>query len=167
MTKTKPKILYCDSKGDSRFSPFFTYLEAFGVRDSIEEFYQKSKVFVKDDELVSPRNWQEAKHYQKPVKFGGAGLPRWPEFVLPNGVYCPNRFHVFGWYASLWLKYLDQHPELVDHARGFDEYVDRFKGGFPLCQADCVRLYVKAGREALLEHCVDFFKWVRENCPIT
>jgi hypothetical protein len=150
------KILYCDSRGDKRFSPFFCWLEAYGVRDSIEQHYQKAKVFVAaDGELVSPRDWKDAKRLKK------GGYARYPEFKLPDGRYCPGKYLVFGWYASLWLKYLDGHPELVGEAAGYDEYVDRFKHGFPLCQADCVRLYVKRGRAALLEHCREFFAWLR------
>jgi hypothetical protein len=155
------KILQCDSKGDKRFSPFFCRLEAFGVRDSIEDHYQKSKVFVTEGgELVHPADWREAKKMQKPPPHG-LGLALFPEFRLPNGWYCPGKFHVFGWYSSLWLKYLDSHPELVEFASGFNEFHDRFKGSFPLCQADCVRLYCKQGRPALLETCKEFLDWAR------
>lgn len=154
------KILECHSKGDVRFSPFFARVKAFGVVDTIENLYQTSKVFVRYDELIRPIDWREAKRLQKKPP-QGEGLPRWPEFVLPNGVWAPVKFHVFGWYSSLWVKYLDAHPELVEFAKDFDDYHDPFKGNFPLCQADCVRLYVKHGREALFAHCSEFFAWLK------
>lgn len=156
------KILYCDSRGDKRFSPFFCDVEAFGVKASIENHYQKAKVFVGETgELVHPLDWRHAKRLEKKPP-DGLGLPRHDHFMFPDGRFCPAKYLVFGWYAALWLKYLDAHPELVEHARGFDEYVDRFKHGFPLCQADCVRLYVRGGRGSLLEHCKEFFAWVSE-----
>lgn len=153
---TRGRVLQCHSKGDRRFSPFFCTVAAFGVTDSIEDHYQKSKVFVLNgEELVRPADWRHAKSLKK------RGLPMWQEFCLPNGRYAPGRFHVFGWYASLWLKYLDSHPALVAEASTYDEYEDIFKHSFPLCQADCIRLYCKQGRRALLAHCADFFAWLR------
>jgi hypothetical protein len=165
MTKkaAKGRVLECHSKGDVRFSPFFARVKAFGVVDTIEDHYQKSKVFVSEsrDELLFPIDWRQAKHMQKQKAYGGQGLIRWPEFMLPNGHYVPNRYHVHGWYSSLWLKYLDAHPDLVEFAKLFDSFNDPYKHDFPLCQADCVRLYAKHGREALLEHCADFFTWLK------
>lgn len=153
------KILQCDSRGDTRFSPFFCWVEAFGVRDSIEEHYQKSKTFVDaDGRLYHPTCWRQAKAYEKTPDF-----KRHDHFRLPNGRMCPAKYLVFGWYAALWVKYLDEHPDLVEYARGFDDYSDRFKGLFPLCQADCVRLYVKKGRAALVSQCRDFLAWVVDN----
>lgn len=152
-------ILYCDSRGDTRYSPFFCWLEAFGVRDNIENHYQKAKVFsLPDGSLYHPNDWRAAKQAKK------GGLPQREDVMrLPNGRFAPARFLVFGWYTSLWLKYLDANPDLIDHARRFDEYVDRFKHGFPMCQADCVRAYVQGGREELLGHCQPFFDWLRSG----
>lgn len=159
----KKKILECSSQGDKRYSPFFTWVVAFGVRDSIENHYQKSKVFVADDgELLSPVDWKQAKTFQKPQPWG-MGLPVWPEFKLPNGLYAPKKFHVHGWYSSLWLKHLDENKDLVEYAKTFDDYHDKFKGSFPLCQADCIRLYCKSGREALLETCKEFIQWLKSQ----
>lgn len=149
------RVLECHSQGDRRFSPLFARVAAFGVVDTIEDHYQKSKVFVDRDELIHPIDWRQAKYLQK------QGLPRWPEFMLPNGRWVPNRYQVFGWYASLWLKHLDARADLVAFAATFDDFHDKFKHGFPLCQADCVRLYAKSGRDALLEHCREFFAWLK------
>lgn len=152
------KILQCDSRGDQRYSPFFCPVSAFGVVKSIEDHYQTAKVFVgTDGRLVHPQDWREAKQYDK------AGWTRHDHFRLPDGRFCPARFLIFGWYAALWVKYLDEHPELVEYARQFDEFADRFKGTFPLCQADCVRLYVKQGRAALVDRCREFLSWLVVN----
>lgn len=156
------KILECHTRGDKRFSPFFTRVTAFGIDDTIENFYQKSKVFLKQDgELVHAKSWQSAKKLQKPPPLGW-GLPLWDEFLLPNGRWVPRKFHVFGWYSSLWVKWLDAHPNLVEYAKTFDDYHDPFKHGFPLCQADCLRLYCKQGRVALMATCREFLEWLRQ-----
>jgi hypothetical protein len=156
------KILQCHSQGDTRFSPFFCWLEAFGVRNSIENFYQTAKVFVdKDGSLIYPANWREAKFYEKELR-----LPLYLQIRLPNKQFLPAKYIIYGWYSSLWLKYLDLHPELVDIAKGYDDYEDKFKGNFPLCQADCIRLYCKQGRQALLAHCTDFFLYIRDRAKL-
>ena len=157
------RVLECSTLGDKRFSPFFARVRAFGREDSIEQFYQRSKVFVAGGgELLPALDWQDAKRKQRP-KPRGLGLPLFSEFLLPDGRWCPLEFHVFGWYTSLWLKYLDNHPELVEFAKTFDDYRDTFKGEFPFCQADCVRKYVKEGRAALLDTCRDFLAWLRSE----
>ncbi|GAA4879506.1 hypothetical protein GCM10023310_69600 [Paenibacillus vulneris] len=51
----------------------------------------------------------------------------------------------------LWVKYLDDNPELVEYAKGFDDFNDIFKGKSLNCQADVVRQYIKQGRESLVE----------------
>ncbi|GMX64532.1 hypothetical protein Elgi_38010 [Paenibacillus elgii] len=55
------------------------------------------------------------------------------------------------WYKMLWVKYLDDNPELVEYAKGFDDFNDIFKGKSLNCQADVIRQYIKQGRESLVE----------------
>lgn len=62
------------------------------------------------------------------------------------------------WYKLLWLTYLDEHPELVEYARQFDDFCDSFEKGTVNNQADIIRKYVKEGREKLLEEIADFQK---------
>lgn len=152
------KILQCHSRGDTRFSPLFCYVDAFSVNDTIENHYQKSKLFMINGEWTYASNWKEAKLLEK------SNVPRNREvFRLPNGLDVPIEFQVYGWYSGLWLKYLDRNPELCKMASGYDDYEDIFKHSFPLCQADCIRLYCKQGRNALMETCSEFFRWVKEN----
>lgn len=158
------KILQCHSKGDKRFSPLFCWIEAFKINDTIENHYQKSKIFIFDEEEKSPKDWYEAKTWQDAIKKGSVEFKRnEEEFILPNGRRYPIKYQVYGWYSSLWLKYLDQKPELVEYASGFDDYVDIFKHSFPLCQADCIRLYCKQGRQALLDTCCEFLELIRKD----
>ena len=155
------RILQCHSKGDKRFSPFFCYVTAFGVRDSIENHYQKSKVFYRRDLLqrIPVLTWRDAKDFQKDPNLE----KDMTKFILPNGLLCPIEYQVYGWYSSLWLKYLDSNPDLVEEAKEFDDYEDIFKHNFPLCQADCIRLYCKYGREALFEASKDFLIYLRDR----
>ncbi len=156
------KILQCHSKGDKRFSPLFCYISAFKVTDTIENHYQMSKIFEIDGIEQCPNDFMQAKDWQLLIKKGNSNIKRNnEEFVLPNGDRFPIKYQVYGWYSSLWLKYLDLHPELVAYASEFDDYVDIFKHNFPLCQADCIRLYCKQGRQALLDTCKDFLDLVR------
>jgi hypothetical protein len=152
------RILQCHSRGDKRFSPFFCTVKAFGVSDSIENHYQKSKLFKIDNKWTTPLTWKEAKEWEQHEVYRNKDL-----FKLPNGKIAPIEFQVFGFYSGMWLKYLDANPELTAMASSFDDYEDIFKGDFPLCQADCVRLYCKEGRRALLATCEEFFKWIKEQ----
>jgi hypothetical protein len=151
------RTLACHSRGDKRFSPFFCWVDAFGIRDTIEDHYQKSKVFVSPTGLVFPSGWKEAKQWKR------EGLPRHDHFRLPNGLMVPVQYHIYGWYSALWLKYLDAHPQLVAEASTYDEFVDIFQYDFPLSQADCIRLYCKQGRASLLELCLPFFGFLKET----
>ena len=57
------------------------------------------------------------------------------------------------WYYYLWLRYLDDHPELAEYASQFDVFNDMFRGKSMNCQTDCIQIYVKEGREALAARC--------------
>ncbi len=161
--KDGKRVLQCHSRGDTRFSPFFCTVEAFGVKRSIEEHYQCSKVFRKnpqDTSIFIPINWREAKSMEKSKEF----VRDLEFFMLPADVILhPIKYHVYGWYSSLWLKYLDLNPKLVEEASTYDDYEDVFKWDFPLCQADCIRLYCKQGRQALLDTCQEFFDYLKEK----
>ena len=51
----------------------------------------------------------------------------------------------------LWVKYLDQHPELVRYAQTFDDFHDCFHTPRQVvCQADSIRRYIRDGRAVVL-----------------
>ena len=51
----------------------------------------------------------------------------------------------------LWVKYLDNNPELVEYASEYDDYNDMFKGRYTVnCQADVIRQYIKQGRSSIM-----------------
>lgn len=105
----------------------------FHVIQSIEDHYQLAKRF---DQLV-PRTTREAKG-RKPTHFqvGNKTLP------LALGP---------AWYELLWIKYLDQHPDLVTYAKAFDDFHDMFHTPRQfVCQADSIRRYIQNGRAAIL-----------------
>lgn len=131
------KILECSSKGDKRFSAFYAKVTAFGRFDSIESHYQLSKRF---GEFV-PLSWSDAKGKS-------------PTHIELNGR-CYNLEMLSQWYKLLWVRYLDNNPQLVEYASQFDEFNDIFKGKSINCQADVVRQYVKKGRESVINDCLE------------
>ena len=136
------KTLECSSKGDTRFSAFSAKVKVFGKEDSIENHYQLSKRFLVGGFEVRPQTFRDAKG--KAPDFFSVGEMNFPTDMLGQ------------WYKMLWLKYLDEHPELVAYAKGFDEFTDMFRGKAINCQADAIRQYVKEGRESILRDCLPF-----------
>lgn len=134
------KILECSSKGDKRFSAFYAKVEVFGKYASIEEHYQFSKQFLS----FTPKNILQCK-----------GLK--PTSVKINDIILHAKY-LSQWYTYLWIKYLDQHPELVQYAKGFDDFNDIFKGKSINCQADVIRKYIKKGRRKCIDDCRELIK---------
>lgn len=130
------RILECSSRGDRRFSALYAQVKVCGRLATIEEHYQLAKRFP-----WAPRHWREAKG-RRPTHLEICGR-RFPVSYLT------------AWYALLWLLYLDQHPELVEYARQFDGFRDSFARPGCNSQAKMIELYVKRGREGLLELCGD------------
>lgn len=124
--------LECSSKGDDRFSAFGAVVEVLGKRDLIERHYQLAKRFGN----FVPSTIKEAKG-KKPTHFELGGK----SFDVK---------YLSAYYSLMWVKYLDAHPELVAYARQFDEFTDMFRGKSVNCQADCVRDYVKHGRQSIM-----------------
>ena len=118
-------ILECSSRGDKRFSAFYAYVTVNGVNDTIEHHYQSCK---------------------RPIAKKGMR----PEYLEING----NRYPaccLTPYYYLLWVKYLDQHPDLVEYAGHYEDFHDMFKGKSINCQADAIRAYVKEGRKSILQ----------------
>lgn len=121
-------ILECSSKGDKRFSAFYAYINLYGINDSIEHHYQRCKRF-----------------YVQPTKIKGAI----PDYIEVNNIKYDLKY-LTPFYKLLWVKYLDNHSELVEYAKQFDDFNDIFKGKSINCQADVVRQYVKCGRSNIM-----------------
>ncbi|WP_440446624.1 DarT1-associated NADAR antitoxin family protein [Paenibacillus elgii] len=126
-------MLECSSKGDKRFSAFYAKVVAWNKLDSIENHYQLCKRFGE----FKPSSWKGAKGKQ-------------PTHIELNGKQY-DLMYLSQWYKMLWVKYLDDNPELVEYAKGFDDFNDIFKGKSLNCQADVIRQYIKQGRESLVE----------------
>ena len=136
---SKKKILECSSKGDRRFSAMYAKVEMFGIIDTIENHYQRSK---RDSNGGPVKKGQPVDHIVlKDNKF--------PASMLTD------------LYRLLWVKYLDSNPKLVEYARGFDEFTDMFKGKATVnCQADVIRDYI-ADREQLVKSASELTKKLR------
>lgn len=134
------KILECSSKGDKRYSAFYAKTTVFNKYDSIENHYQLSKRFGN----IVPNTWRDSKG-RKPTHFNINGKDIDVKYLS-------------SFYKLLWCKYLDEHPELVEHAKQFDEFNDMFKGNSINCQANVIRQYIKNGRESIIKDCQEFIK---------
>lgn len=142
------KILECSSKGDSRFSALFAKVKVYGVEASIESHYQRAKRFERRHGIRKrAKNWKQAKEWQR---------QGWRTVDIEiNGIVLPVDY-LGAYYKVLWVKYLDQHPELVEYAKEFDDYNDIFKGNSINCQADVIRQYMKDGRSSIMTEVRDF-----------
>ena len=115
------KILYCDSKGDRRFSALYAVVTLKdGSYSSIECFYQNSK------------RKADGSHCRK-----GEAV----DHMVLNGKTYEAKY--LTWlYEKLWSLYFAQHPDLLAYAATFDVFVDRFKGRAINCQADVIAKFV-------------------------
>ena len=139
------KALECSSKGDKRFSAMYAKVELFGVTDTIENHYQKSK---------RDAAGQPVKKGQ-PVDHMVLNHRKYPAEMLTD------------WYVLLWVKYLDQNPELVEYAQQFEEFTDMFRAKSTInCQADVIRDYVM-NREQLVRSAVGLAKALRKTNKLT
>ena len=143
--KDGKRVLQCHSRGDFRFSPFFCYIDSFGLNESIENHYQQTKVFSKDGDFIKAKDWKEAKRMQKSNLYLNRG------FFLPNGIYLGEENSsaedlVIQYYIGLWYKFLSKNQYLIDIAKEFDDFEDPFEGKFPFGQA---KVFQKVSREGL------------------
>lgn len=115
------KVLECSSAGDKRFSAMYAVVEYMGIEDTIEKHYQKSKRFISGENYIAMDN-AEGKKVDACEVFGC--------------LYEPSILTMF--YSWLWCKYFNSHPELLEYAKGFDKFNDRFKGQSINCQADII-----------------------------
>ena len=125
------KILECSTAGDKRFSAMVAKVSVNGVVDTIENHYQKSKVFLDEGgNLYTVNNSKEAKG-KKPVAF------------KINNYYLPLSYGAM-FYDLLWYKYLKANPELEVVLEQYDDYSDKFKSKVAYnCQAVSIRKYMK------------------------
>lgn len=124
--KTAPekKILECSSRGDNRFSALYAKVTINGKEQSIEEWYQNAK------RTADGKRAGKGNHFDYITDpFTGDKLPADQASNL---------------YKGLWITYLTKNPDLVEYAKGFDEFHDMFRGKNTVnCQADVIAAYVK------------------------
>ena len=116
------RTLYCDSRGDRRYSALYAQVTLKdGSVTTIESFYQS----VKRDAAGNPVRKGQPVHH----------------IVIHGRTYPASQLTAL--YEQLWRLYFTQHPELLDYARQFDTFVDRFRGRAINCQADVIRKLVQ------------------------
>jgi hypothetical protein len=145
MGDTYMKVLECSSVGDIRFSAFEAKIKIMGRLDSIENHYQLSKRFGNK----VPSSWREAKGKNH-------------THININGIDYDKSL-TSQWYKLLWCIYLDKNPNLVEYARGYDNFRDSFKGKSVNCQADVIKQYVQNGRQSVLDDCTGLLRLINEN----
>lgn len=139
------KTLHCYFKGDKRFSAFGAEIKFLGKEEKIEIIYQMSKRFGN----FKPLHWRDAKG-RTPT-----------HFQIENVDFDVGYLSSF--YTLLWIMYLDKNPHLVEYAKSFDEFYDKYRGKSKNCQADIIRKYVKEGRETLIKDIVEFVIILRKT----
>ena len=122
--KSQLRILECSSHGDRRFSALFALVKIKGKEQSIEEWYQNAK------RTSDGKKAGKGKPFDYIVcPFTGSKLPACEASNL---------------YKGLWITYFTKNPDLVEFAKGFDEFHDMFRGKNTVnCQADVIAAYVK------------------------
>ena len=140
------KILECSSKGDKRFSAFYAKVKIYNRYDSIENHYQLCKRFGD----IIPKTWRDAKG-KKPSHINIDGKD-----------YDVKYLSMF--YKLLWVKYLNNNPNLIEYAKQYDEFNDIFKGKNSLnCQADVIRQYIKEGKQSILNECAELIAMLKTD----
>ena len=112
-------ILECSSQGDRRFSALYAQVSIFANTQSSETHYQLAKRFGPSASRT-PRDAEG----RKPTHF----QVRDRSFPLTLGPV---------WYDLLWVKYLDQHPDLVAYAATSETAVRPFSPG-PISTRCCL-----------------------------
>ena len=123
------KICECSSRGYKPASAFYAKVKCFDKLDSIENHYQSVK---RDKYGNKVKKGQRVDH----IEIYGRHLS--PVYLTP-------------FYKLLWVKYLDNNPNVVEYLSNFDDYNDMFKGQSINCQADVIRQYMKQGRQSFFE----------------
>jgi hypothetical protein len=140
------RVLQCHSRGDKRFSPFFCYTDAFGVKGSIENHYHHAKLFGG----YQAKDWRDAKRLKDarvPQTGWIIGGMRFP-VISEHRVFAMEDWGI-QWYIALWWKYLLHRPDLIAYAKKFDEFEDPFAGRFPFCQARVIEQVTREGLDSL------------------
>lgn len=106
----KEPFLECSSKGEKRFSAFYARVEWNGVIDSIENHYQRAKIFE-----------------------GGVKYPDWRG---AKGKKAINQEEVRKLYSLLWDRYFKKNPELEEVVLKYNGFTDIFGQEGHCCQAE-------------------------------
>lgn len=136
--------LECSSAGDRRFSSLYAKVDIFGKNDCIVNHVQLSKRFLHE----RPRHWKDgrgrfATHLEiENVRLNPRLLPQWHKF--------------------LWLKYLDAHPELVEEAKSYNVFTDKFSEEDSR-DAEAIKQYVKKGRDSIIKDCKELLQVISEH----
>jgi hypothetical protein len=149
----KMRTLECSTKSDTELgrslSAFNAHIYVFDKADTIENHYQTSKLLPGS---LRAKDWREGKGKRA--------------IALIIGDHTYDVAYQKQWYFSLWMKYLDIHPEIVEAASRYDFFSDMF-GGKDLenriCQADAIHMYIKHGREAMQKFIAPLMALIKQN----
>lgn len=100
------KTLYCDSRGDRRYSALYAEVKLKNGITTIERYYQSVK---RKADGTHARKGEHVDH----IVIHGKTYPA--TYLTPL-------------YRKLWIMYFQQNPELLEYASQFDNFIDRFAG---------------------------------------
>ncbi|AMM44801.1 hypothetical protein SP15_003 [Bacillus phage SP-15] len=136
--------LECSSAGDKRFSSLYAKVSIFGKNDCIVSHVQLSKRFLHE----KPKHWTDARgRYATHLEIQGVRLN--PRLLVQ-------------WNKFLWMKYLDANPQLVEEARTYNVFTDKF-ADVDSHDAEAIKQYVKKGRESIIKECKELLQVISEN----
>lgn len=153
------KNLECSSKGDKRFSALYAKVYVNKKLDSIENHYQKSKVFLnlKTNETFQCEDFKRTKAIQyktKDYKLIGFNI---------NGIFLEKEF-LSDWYKALWYKYLITNKHLLVIINEYDTFTDCFKRKNTINSQSDVMKYIKDfGLDRLYQDIKPFFELLKNK----
>lgn len=151
-------LLECSSKGDKRFSASYSKIYVNGVLDSIENHYQKSKVFkdLTNGKEVQFNDFKKVKHIQYRNEYELIG------FKIEKNFF--DKKYLTVWYKSLWYKYFLYNKNLINVINKYDEFNDTFAKTNTLnSQADVVKQIRYKGINSLYEDIKEFLILLKER----
>lgn len=105
-------------------------------------------------------------HYskcQKTFKNKQVAINEEPHHLVIHFMYIDKKY-LNSFLKYMWVKYLDENPNLIEVLKDYDKYTDMFNGVLTEdSQADILKRYIDNGKEELLNECKDFLNLLHKK----